>query len=450
MTFDAVRGRAVLFGGATHQFQGLLSDTWEWDGTTWSPALPATSPGSLGSGLAYDSFRGRTVLLGWRTNPPLPCETWEWDGTDWSRRFPSASPPARSYTPLAYDPARRRTVLFGGTPGPRGGVLGDTWEWEGSNWVQAFPATSPPPQAWHALVYDAARGRTLLTGYGSAPSIDHWEWDGVNWVQRFPSPAPPFRAGHAMAYDAARVRVVLFGGAGLSQSPLSDTWEWDGNAWTALAPATSPPGRFGHGMAYDVARARTVLFGGIDGNQSPLSDTWEWDGADWRQRITAASPPVSAYDGQGLAYDAVRRRLLYFGVSHALWQYSAAWDTIGPGHPGGGLPMICIDPPRVGIPFCLVFDNPSPSRAGFNLLLAAAGPPLAPPLTISLPGVCVPAFLHLIPRLVFSAQGNPALFCLPVPPAPALAGLPISLQGASLETGVCFRATDAVVATVQP
>jgi hypothetical protein len=71
-------------------------------------------------------------------------------------------------------------------------------------------------------------------------------------------------------------------------------------------------------------------------------------------------------------------------------------------------------------------------------------------VALSPPGVCAPAFLHLVPQLAFHASGNPALFCLPVPAVPALAGIPITLQGASLETGVCFRAADAIVAIVQP
>jgi hypothetical protein len=55
-----------------------------------------------------------------------------------------------------------------------------------------------------------------------------------------------------------------------------------------------------------------------------------------------------------------------------------------------------------------------------------------------------------MPALLFSTPGNPAFFCFHVPPIPALAGHVLTMQGASLEVGVCFRATDAVVAWVQP
>ena len=53
-------------------------------------------------------------------------DTWEWDGNDW-RSFAPATAPSPRYGPaLAYDAARGRVVLFGGTDGNFG--LADTWE----------------------------------------------------------------------------------------------------------------------------------------------------------------------------------------------------------------------------------------------------------------------------------------------------------------------------------
>ncbi|MEW6430587.1 MAG: kelch repeat-containing protein, partial [Myxococcota bacterium] len=80
----------------------------------------------------------------------------------------------------------------------------------------------------------------------SNPLSDTWEWDGTNWIQRFPATNPPARAYHAMATLGAKV--VLFGGRGTSNTLLSDTWEWDGTNWTQRSPATSPPARHLHAM----------------------------------------------------------------------------------------------------------------------------------------------------------------------------------------------------------
>ncbi len=43
--YDAARGRVVLFGGTSLIYPNIvyLSDTWEWDGTTWSQRTPATT-----------------------------------------------------------------------------------------------------------------------------------------------------------------------------------------------------------------------------------------------------------------------------------------------------------------------------------------------------------------------------------------------------------------------
>ena len=62
---------------------------------------------------------------------------------------------------MAYDAARQRVVLFGGFGG---GHLGDTWEWNGTNWTQLTPSTSPTARNAHAMAYDAARQRVVLLG----------------------------------------------------------------------------------------------------------------------------------------------------------------------------------------------------------------------------------------------------------------------------------------------
>src|SRR5438874_3914689 len=67
-------------------------------------------------------------------------DTWEWDGTDWIQKTPATSPPPRECHAMAYDSTRERVVLFGGTDGS--GFLGDTWEWDGTDWIQKTPATS--------------------------------------------------------------------------------------------------------------------------------------------------------------------------------------------------------------------------------------------------------------------------------------------------------------------
>jgi hypothetical protein len=228
--------------------------------------------------LAYDLGSRRTVLFGGLDNSAYLGDTWEWDGTNWVARSPAASPPARSAHAMVFDWARQRTVLFGGYS--TSGYLGDTWEWDGASWLARSPAASPPARSAHAMVYDAGRQRTVLFGglSNSGHLGDTWEWDGTNWVAQSAA-SPPARAGHAMVYDWARRRTVLFGGDLPSTPgwPGWETWEWDGSNWLMRNPASSPMALYGHAMAYDLARQRTVLFGGNLGQPgfwANRDDTW--------------------------------------------------------------------------------------------------------------------------------------------------------------------------------
>ena len=287
IVYDAAHGQVVLFGGV---FQGendprlgnFLGDTWIWDGTNWNQKSPQTSPRSrYAFGMAYDSTQSQIVLFGGALgfNANLG-DTWAWDGTNWTQKSPQTSPPARGYCVMAYDAAHQQVVLFGGYSEPPAGPpfvagtrWGDTWVWDGTNWTQKSPQSSPSARTGAAMVYDAAHGQVVLFGgFVSAGLNDTWVWDGSNWTQKFPQTSPGTRSGHAMAYDSTRGQVVLFSGN------INDTWIWDGSNWTQESPQTSPPARHNHAMAYDSARDQVVLFGGSDPTGQDLSDTWVWNG----------------------------------------------------------------------------------------------------------------------------------------------------------------------------
>ena len=274
MAADTAHGTIVLFGGLG---QGpplaSLADTWLWNGTTWTQAAPATSPSArLGHAMAYDSFRHRVVLFGGAGGGFLN-DTWEWDGTTWANVTPAAgapSPSPRTQSVMTYDAQRHRIVLFGGMHAVAGSppvLLGDTWEWDGTSWTQATPATAPSARDGQLMVYDDAQQRVVLYGGFSAET---WLWDGTSWTHVTPASSPPPAAFTYGAYDAARQRVVLFGGI-----PTADTWEWDGTTWTKAVTATSPSARQEDLMAYDSARQEMVLFGGRDrATNGLLNDTW--------------------------------------------------------------------------------------------------------------------------------------------------------------------------------
>src|SRR5262249_8951846 len=126
-----------------------------------------------------------------------------------------------------------------------------TWEWDGSNWTQQSPATSPSARTFHAMAYDLVRQRTVL--FGGWDMVlnfflsDTWEWDGSNWVARGLGPLPErAEAEHALVHAAAGERVVCFGEIYFPPNhlggPADDTW-----LFGPLTPAVAQS--FGTGCA---------------------------------------------------------------------------------------------------------------------------------------------------------------------------------------------------------
>lgn len=276
LAYDQVRERVVLFGG----WIGTRDDdeTWEWDGTSWSERTLPTSPnGRRGHRMASDTARKRVLLFGGtRTFPP---DQWEWDGLRWTQMSSTNHPPAAQSIALVYDSARAVSVTFGGqTFGDAGtGMIGETWEWNGTDWTHRLPANAPSPRRATTLAYDSARQRVVLFGgrSGNGPENDTWEYDGTNWAERTPINFPSARFGACTAYDPRRRVTVLFGGWDGS-SRYDETWFWDGNDWSP--GPKGPPAIQACALTYDPARGNLVLFGGAFEQAAvatrSLGDTW--------------------------------------------------------------------------------------------------------------------------------------------------------------------------------
>ncbi len=293
IAYDASRDVTVLYGGSPSCSNCVLSETWEWNGYRWSEQLPSNNPGPRRNvGMAYDSAREVTVLFGGSMSDSAlaPNGTWEWDGIDWQQRA-STGPASREDHVMAYDSARGVTVMFGGLVGSSYNTT-ETWEWNGTSWSQQLPATSPPPRVAGRLAYDSYRGVSVMFGGAYPPGMvarnDTWEWDGSNWTERFPANVPIGRAGHGLAFDSNRGVSVLVGGSIYTTPlPLADTWEWDGMDWTQIAVAG--PSRNGINCAFDSLRGKILFFGGHDGAKA-RNGTWEFNiaGSNWERIICHA------------------------------------------------------------------------------------------------------------------------------------------------------------------
>jgi len=201
MSYDAKRGRLVLFGG--YGSVGILGDTWEWDGTTWTLRSTSGPHARYSHATVYDRTRGVTVLFGGhgKVSPSPLGDTWEWDGNEWALRS-TTGPSPRERAALAYDEARQVTILYGGS------FSSEHWEWDGSVWTYRgrFPETAGS-QWGHAMSFDRSAGVTLLVGLYTQ---DTWQYDGVTWRPRSTfMPVYAYPEFFGLAFDSARNTTVL-------------------------------------------------------------------------------------------------------------------------------------------------------------------------------------------------------------------------------------------------
>ncbi|MCA8971759.1 MAG: hypothetical protein KDC95_18360 [Planctomycetes bacterium] len=235
----------MTFGG--HDGTNDVDDTYELRGNVWADRTTTSQPTArVGAAMSYDSQRrtvvlngGFALLLSWN-------DTVEWDGTSWTWRSPLNRPTPLSHHRLSFDSARNRTVLFGGYSKRTypSTVSNETWEWDGTNWKYALTANRPPARAEFGMAFDPVRRRVVVFGGqdSTAEFGDTWEYDGANWMQVTPTTSPLSRWGCSMTFDPTRNRIVMHGGQRRSGSTiqlLTDTWDFDGTTWRQLATTGS-------------------------------------------------------------------------------------------------------------------------------------------------------------------------------------------------------------------
>jgi hypothetical protein len=303
--------------------------------TNWQQftSVTPTPGGRTIFGLAYDSHHQRTILFGGRlfggfyTN-----ETWQYDGANWLQLTPSSSPPGISSNLMVYDTARQRMVLFGGANSF--GFSSQTWEFDGSSWQQRSPATTPPARSGGAACYDTVRRRMVMFGgWDGTRMEDTWEYDGTNWVQNLTGSHPSGRSDNVMAYDEGRERIVMHGGYNDVLQFLGDTWEYAGTNWQQISTPHTPGPVADPGITYDRGLGRIVLFGGKQSWVTPnTNQTFVYDGVDWTDITPTLSGGPSARWVAQMVYDEARGRSVAFGGIDNFNQFPGdTWELVTPG-----------------------------------------------------------------------------------------------------------------------
>lgn len=370
MAYDSLRRKYVLYGGVeTRQGSAYLDDLWEWDPTSarWThverpPGAGAWPTSSAYPTLGFDQAHGTlTLVLVDGTSVAL----WSLDGRThaWRRLDQGlAAPPGRIFGGVEVAP-NGHVFLFGGRHLTSPFVpYDDLWEWDGTRWLERS-ATRPTPwpggRELPTLSYDAARGRLLMFGGGTAAGgvNELWEYDVTagTWTLTTPSTAAPAgRYYHVATYDPLGQRLFVFNGL---QGFNGQLWQYAiaTRAWTNRTAAATPwpKARTGAASWKDASRSRVGMFGGYDpfGTAAVTYDElWSLDLATWRwvnQTVTprpTAWPPTASSGVYLGAYDAQRDRAVLYGTTSAapylrLWELNPATATwTDRARPDAGLP----------------------------------------------------------------------------------------------------------------
>jgi hypothetical protein len=276
--------KVVLLVTAGTRRQTELLQTWAWNGRTWARRNPAVSPPARSEALlAYDPRRQVMVLQGGlaSNNPGGLTDTWEWDGASWSQRRPAHAPDS-SQEPgsMTYDPIGHRMLLYQ--------FPAQTWSWDGKDWIQIQPAHVPG--LWTGnLVFDNTRV-VLVGGTPDGNRTETWAWTGSDWKLLVRDHAPKLPALVPIVLDGARNKVLLFGGG-----PGDDTWTWDSSRWVREHPRHSPVSSWPALLIYDAALGEVVAFTGFD--QGAITGSYAWNGSDWTALATTTPAAVPAGNG---------------------------------------------------------------------------------------------------------------------------------------------------------
>lgn len=288
VTYDAARGQLVVFGGSTGGRQ--LGDTWTWDGKNWRHERPPVSPSArMSAASAYDQVHHVVVLFGGRpTGGPQIVDlsdTWTWNGQTWTQQHPAHSPKLSYDSPatMGFDPASRSLLLFGFakvTTGSSTNMTPQTWSWSGSDWTQLNPPAMP--QSIGDMFSDGRHLFLTAPPAGVSGAGSHFqmsEWDGRSWVGvASQNVIPPYGSGiMSAAFDVQRDELVVLNG---------DTWTWSQSRWRRQHPTQQPPTGY---MMYFPPLHEVISFGERWGESSNAVSGW--NGADWIVLTPSTVPP---------------------------------------------------------------------------------------------------------------------------------------------------------------
>ena len=217
LAYDGARAKVVLFGGVYYSSGSVyLNDTWEFNGSTWSKiATPSSPPPRDYPGFAYDPVRHVTVLYAgegtisgsWTTF----SDTWEYNGSTWTQALPSVNPGEVTYHRMVFDSTLGALVAYGGWLGYA------AWTYDGVTWSPVSTVSLPDGYWFYGLAYDSDRDRLIVTN-----GANTWELN-VACAIYCSSPSAPVVTAPAVATSGIGYSVTWTATSGDSTYELQES-----------------------------------------------------------------------------------------------------------------------------------------------------------------------------------------------------------------------------------
>jgi hypothetical protein len=197
MAYDAARGKMVLFGGRNNNGAQLVNETYTWDGTNWTQLAPANRPPArTGHFMAYDTEADRVVVYGGTSNNQNGklSDTWTWDGTTWTQLALNLEPPPRYFGDATFDTDRKEMVIYGGELAETDSsnnfiTAADVWTFDGAAWSPVSASSfvidmaEKPDGIWNYTTIDIAAGVVVSFAKNPANTPVIWLASGAVNIQ---------------------------------------------------------------------------------------------------------------------------------------------------------------------------------------------------------------------------------------------------------------------------
>ena len=274
---DKLKKTILINGGLTPgPWHTTYIELWLWENNDWNLISDDGPEVRNFFSWAYDNNRNVLVIYG-GNNRKNYADTWEWNGTNWVQIEAPINPGRISAAKMVYDPVRKACILFGGYSDENNGfeLRDDTWAYSGKEWKQLF-TDGPSPRFPATMVYFPVNKKIYLYG-GHAPGSrvdrgntgDTWELSQTGWKEIKFSTNPGIRATTEMVFNKKTKTLWMVGQA--------DTWEFNGKQWTQSNIKGLPP-RNGHGSTYNPSMGMVMIYGGvIVPGGSRVKDVWALD-----------------------------------------------------------------------------------------------------------------------------------------------------------------------------